>query len=1434
MSQQQYLVSKKEDLYKKDIEKHVNVSIVNIYFKKLDHIPVHIQILKINSCSLQSLKNLCNLVNLKHLDIRDNLINDISEIIIHQELTYLDITNNYVILIDPIAALKKLISLHTNNNMILNFEPVISHENFLPSWISPQQLLQPEDVANTLTPGSTNQNVNNLINVENEKRENSEYRFKMITLVSPLVQNNKLNIQNESKINNLLFSDYLRIDTLSLNNCPNVCFDQVPVKIKHLSVVCCGLNNLSGVDKMSQLESIDLSGNNLVKCEILKDMKQLKAINLMNNKIIDLKHIREFIQYQNVLVSKQAKPRIADYKQYLGQEATDAQVQEMVAEMEENAVSNEQIIYDTEMQQKYKDKVKNGVLEINQDQNLYSTEFTELIGYENQNKVSELRIISCYNIMLDRCPKSSVKSLTINKCNLKDINGIQVMTQLTQLNLSLNQISDISLLAPLTNLTALDLGQNNIECASVLSNFKQLVSLDLSENLITDLSSLCNLLKLQILDVSYNNLKSLNDLSSLSNILHLNITQTNTFNIDSLAKMTKLTHLLMSSNKIISIKILDKFTELYDLRLENNFIQDFEPIAKHKFANKNWVRQQNVPTETDFMNAFNCNQFEVSKLIMKNKEKKEISDNKYFLIKKYENQVVNNSLKVNGEMQLNNLQFTDVLKLTELEAVNSQTINFADQQIPILLLKLKLNNCTFKDQFMGLNSITGIYQMEQLVELDLSFNKIRDVSEIGNLTNLKKLFLQNNDIHRINELRNLTKLMQLNISNNMIIFSEPLNQLKIQYIIDNNIVMDNVAQKNQQKPQLINYKTFLGPNSTENQVKELSTIVPFDYNYNLLMTQKYSTVVKNAELKIENDTVLTDFGFTTSEIKATTLTILNCKNMKLPVLQNVKYFKTSGGALVDYSEVKLSKVPSQITALTVNNCELDDLTGIELLVQLQKLELINNGFNNAKPIFSLVNVTSLTINNSKLTNVIGIENMKQLTYLNLKDNQIVIIEHVKQLSYLKQLLLDNNFIHDLNTLTTHQNYTLKWISHQKIISNADIQNYLTDINSTSNLNDFKTVLLQKKVKTDELIQQYDLRIKYQPQVQNGLLTINGDQNIKNIYFTDWLEINNMVLNNCSSLEFNLTPTKITSLTVNSSEISDLTGIENIKQLQTLILVSNSQMSCIKPVFSLTNIKSLTVNNITITSIAGIENMKQLQYLDLRDNCIISCEPLKHLVNLQMLFIDNNCIQDLEFITTLPNYKLDWIYYQRTPTASDIQNYQQLFNIGAEFTKHFELKLQKTRELIRTGPEEYEQKMVQKYQGKVSGSSLSISGDAELKDFKFVEKFNTITTLNIEKSQNVRFWRTPNNINELNIHYCGLKSVRGIEKMKQLIKLRFRWNQVVNISFIKELPNLNWLNIDDNKIIDFSHVQHLISKGQVQKDTQQQPTLQEIEESNRFW
>ncbi|CAL6107482.1 Conserved_hypothetical protein [Hexamita inflata] len=1623
--QQSYLVSKLEDLHSKEIEKYVNVSIINIYFKKLDYIPVHIQVLKINKCSLQSLKNLCNLVGLRYLDIRDNLVNDVTEIVIHQELTYVDITNNCVILIDPIAALKKLKTLLIGNNKIVNLEPLVHHENFDPAWVAPaQKPIEKEDVAQTLTPGSSEQKIAELIKAESKKKEYSDYLQKTITLVAPLVKNNVLAISNQTCITSLLFSDCLHIDTLLLNNCPNVSFEQLPVKIKHLSITNSRLIRLNGLEKMSQLESIDLSGNNLTKCELLAQLKKLKAINLTSNKIIDLKHIKQFIQFQNVLVSEQVKPGTSDFKKYLGQEGTEAQVQQLIIEMNENAVTNEEIIHDTQMLLKYKDKVNGGVLEINEDQELTSTEFSEYIGHTNQKKVTELRIISCYNMKLDRCPKQSVKSLTINKCHLKDINGIQVMTQLTQLNLSLNQISDISLLSKLTNLTALDLGQNNIECANVLSNFKQLVSLDLSENLITDISSLRDLLQMQMLDVSYNKLQNINDLAALTNIRHLNITQTNISGIDSLAKMTKMTHLLMSSNRIISIQILKSFPELYDVRLENNFIQDFEPIAKHKFANKNWVREQKVPTETDFMNSFGCDQQEVTLLIKRSKQQKEMSDNKYMLIKKYEKDVKNTSLKINDEQKLNNLQFTDVLKLTELEAINSQTIDFAEDQVPTLLLKLKLNNCMFKNTNEGLNLITGIYQMEQLVELDLSSNKLRDiteigalkslqklylqnnqisrvialqelkhlnllnlqnnkiifsaplknlkselklennlimddkvqnkeknqnkpeqidyqnflgpnstneqvkelqiitdynaemklkyqnvvqneslkiendnnlndlgfthelnakimnvkncqnlqlpkttvnhfkvnegminnysevrlvqiptqivqfsavnckltnlvglellnnlqiiqiadnpvtslepilslrqvtsltvsnaklstitgikqlkrlvelnlgsnqireiselgnltnlnklnlnsntisdVSEIGKLTNLQKLELQNNDIHRVNGLKSLEKLTHVNLSNNKVIFSEPLNQLKAELLIDNNLIIDNITLKNQQQPQLNHFKAFLAPNSSNDQISELSQLPTT--NYTTQMNQKYKTQVQNQTLTVQNDGNLTDFGFT-SDLNVISLSLLNCQNVKMP--SNVKYFKTGNGQFTDYPEVKV-KVPAQIVSLTVNNCGINNLDGIEAIKQLQKLELINNLFNSIKPICLLVNVTQLAINGSKLTNIEGIETMKQLQHLDLKDNSILSIEPIKQLVNLKQVSLDNNFIQNMEHITNLPNYKLEWVSNQRVPTNTEYQNYINDTKIALSIAQLQALL----------IDQYEtyFSTKYQPAVQNQILTINNDNLIRDFKFVDQLPIINIQFNSCINLKFFRTPASIISLTVNNSKL---------------------------------------------TNLAGIEIMKQLQFIDLRDNSIISIEPLKELVNLQQVLLDNNFIQNLEFITALPNYKLEWIYYQKVPTEADYQNY---INDTKSVQSVAQLKAALAPNKVQTDQlisqlTKYETDMCTKYQPTINNQILSISNDNHVKDFKFVDQL-PIVNLQLNNCINLKFFRTPTNILSLTINNSKLTNIVGIEVMKQLQFIDLRDNSLISIEPLKELANLKQVLLDNNFI-----------------------------------
>ncbi|CAL6004831.1 Conserved_hypothetical protein [Hexamita inflata] len=1462
MSEQQppcYIVRQEADLDSEEIQNYANVSIINIYFKKLDYIPVHIQILKINHCSLQSLKNLRDLERLQHLDISFNLVSDLSEILLHQELTYLDISNNCVIVIDPVSVLNKLQTLIIANNMIMNIEPLIHHINFDPVWIQPQNIPVRHDFAKMLTPGADEQTILHLMQAESEKKCYSDYLTMMIKLLAPCVKNGILAAKNVDDLVSIAFIDCFHVETVVFNSCKHISFTELPKKVKHLSITNSCLKRIEGLEKMTQLESIDLSGNNLITCEILSKLK-LKAVNLTRNKIIDLKHVQQFIQFQNTFISEQEQPTLPDIKKYLGQEGTEAQIKQIFNEMQLNIVSNEEAIHDSIMVQKYRNNVKQGgILEISNDQTIKSPEFVQYIGISGENGITMLKVIGCNNLILEHCPQSAYSSLTkltVNNCGLKNLNGIQIMIQLKELNLSLNLIIDISMLAPLVHLQVLDLGKNNIKQISVLSNFKQLNQLDLSENLIEDISSLKNLQQMQILDLSYNNIKCVSDLVNLIKITKLNLSRNNIFNIEALSNMMLLKYLNISVNRIISISICSKFNYLSDLRIEYNLIQDFEPIFKHKLVNRSWIQKQNNPTDIDYINAFNCSEDNVQIVIQKIQEQKEMSDNKYMLIKKYQNEIQNNCLKINGENYLNNLQITDILKLKRLEAINCQILDFKEDQVPLTLTQMKLNKCTFKNTHYGINMITGIYQMEQLVELDLAFNQIRDILEIGNLSNLQKLYLQNNEIYRVHSLNNLKKLTYLNIQNNKIIFSEPLKQLqtdiqkdnqsqvifgeqqfkgfnqeKLIMIIDNNLIVDNLQLSNQDAPHSADYKNFLGPNSSDDQVKELALLAGHLY-YSLKMLLKYSNNIQYysntvqsvghgftnpvnnmiqidyiKSLHIINDNELIDFGFT-YELNVQILKIEDCINVKLPrILTN--HLLANDQTLTNYQEVKLIQLPTKITWLSITNSNLMNLVGLELLPQLQKIELINNPLTQIQSIFSLSKVTYLKINNTKLADISGLQQMKQLVELDLGFNLIKEIHDLKYLINLKKLIMQNNEISRIIALRDLNQLDFLNISNNKIIFSEPICNLKLQLqiennlvsdntgfynqgkpqfcdyknfigpNSTDNEAQELSEIISKTTNTAQMKRKYANAVQYQQ------LIIQNDLQLIDFGFTSEINVTSLIIKNCPNTKLPITTKYF--------------------QMNNGILVNYPEVKYVIP----TQIVQLVINNSKITNLIGIENIKQLQYADFRDNSIISVEPLQRLVNIKHLILDGNFIQDIQFITVLPNYKLEWVYYQRVPTDADYQNYLNDINSLATIT---ELKTALASKKTQTDKfiaqiTKYETEMHKKYQQTVQNQTLQINGDVNVKDFRFVDQL-PIMNLQFNTCINIKFLRTPTKIVQLTITYSQLTNLIGIETMKQLQFVDFRNNSIISVEPIKQLTKCQKILLDNNAICDMENITSL--------------------------
>ena len=164
------------------------------------------------------------------------------------------------------------------------------------------------------------------------------------------------------------------------------------------------------------------------------------------------------------------------------------------------------------------------------------------------------------------------------------IKGKQYSTNLTELNLRKLNLTDedIKSLSEFTNLTNLDLSYNEISDISTLSKLTSLTKLDLSENKISDISSLSNLNNLSELWLSANQINDISSISKLTNLTKLILSGNKISNIDSLSDLTELTKLWLSSNKISDISPLSDLTNLTELGVSFNQVSNTSALSNLK------------------------------------------------------------------------------------------------------------------------------------------------------------------------------------------------------------------------------------------------------------------------------------------------------------------------------------------------------------------------------------------------------------------------------------------------------------------------------------------------------------------------------------------------------------------------------------------------------------------------------------------------------------------------------------------------------------------------------------------------------------------------------------------------------------------------------------------------------------------------------------
>lgn len=126
----------------------------------------------------------------------------------------------------------------------------------------------------------------------------------------------------------------------------------------------------------------------------------------------------------------------------------------------------------------------------------------------------------------------------------------------------------------------------------------------------------------------------------------------------------------------------------------------------------------------------------------------------------------------------------------------------------------------------------------------------------------------------------------------------------------------------------------------------------------------------------------------------------------------------------------------------------------------------------------------------------------------------------------------------------------------------------------------------------------------------------------------------------------------------SWNISDISCIQNLSQLQSLNLLSNN-ISDISSLKSLTQLQSLYLRNNNISDINSLKSLTSLQSLDLRNNNVSDISSLKNLTQLQSLYLSFNNIFDifsLQNLTQLQSLNL------RDANISDISSLKTLTSL----------------------------------------------------------------------------------------------------------------------------------------------------------------------------
>ncbi|EOA2659821.1 class 1 internalin InlE [Listeria monocytogenes] len=171
----------------------------------------------------------------------------------------------------------------------------------------------------------------------------------------------------------------------------------------------------------------------------------------------------------------------------------------------------------------------------------------------------------------------SVTHLSAKSAGITTIEGLQYLTNLSELELIDNQVTDLNPLTNLTKITELRLSGNPLKDVSALAGLKNLKTMDLIYTDITDVTPLAGLSNLQFLSFGSTQVSDLTPLANLSKLTTLNAMNSKVSDVSPLTGLSNLTEVYLEENQISAVSPLAKLPNLSIVTLTNQTITN-QPV----------------------------------------------------------------------------------------------------------------------------------------------------------------------------------------------------------------------------------------------------------------------------------------------------------------------------------------------------------------------------------------------------------------------------------------------------------------------------------------------------------------------------------------------------------------------------------------------------------------------------------------------------------------------------------------------------------------------------------------------------------------------------------------------------------------------------------------------------------------------------------------